>query len=91
MGNNSTAQGRKRGADRIKIASFNDLFGNMEGQDGIQEIMLGELHPFKNHPFKIVMDKEMDTLMESIRQHGKKFLKKWRNLQALQNKGLHTY
>lgn len=71
MGNNSTAQGRKRGADRIKMASFDDLFGNMEGQDGIQEIPLGELHPFKNHPFKVIMDKEMDTLVESIRQHGK--------------------
>lgn len=71
MGNSSTAQGRKRGADRIKLASFDDLFGNMEGQDGIQEIPLGELHPFKNHPFKVLMDKEMDTLVESIRQHGK--------------------
>lgn len=71
MGNSSTAQGRKRGADRIKIASFNDLFGNMEGPDSIQEIPLSELHPFKNHPFKVLMDKEMDNLVESIRQHGK--------------------
>lgn len=71
MGNSSTAQGRKRGADRIKIASFDDLFGNTREQDGIQEIPLGELHPFKNHPFKIIMDKEMDNLVESIRQHGK--------------------
>ncbi len=71
MGNNSTAQGRKQGADRIKIASFDDLFGNMEGPDSIQEIPLSELHPFKNHPFKVLMDKEMDNLVESIRQHGK--------------------
>ncbi len=70
MGNRA-AQDRKRVADRIKMAGFNDLFGSMEKPDGIQEIQLSELHPFKNHPFKVNMDGEMEALAESIRQHGK--------------------
>lgn len=70
MGNRA-AQDRKRVTDRIKMAGFNDLFGSMEKPDGIQEIRLSELHPFKNHPFKVNMDGEMEALAESIRQHGR--------------------
>ena len=70
MGNRA-AQDRKRVADRIKMAGFNDLFGSMEKPDGIQEIQLSELHPFNPHPFKVNMDGEMEALVESIRQHGK--------------------
>lgn len=69
MGNRA-AKERKRVTDRIKMAGFNDLFGSMEKPDGIQEIQLSELHPFKNHPFKVNMDGEMEALAESIRQHG---------------------
>ena len=70
MGNRA-AQDRKRVTDRIKMAGFNDLFGSMEKLDGIQEIRLSELHPFKTHPFKVNMDREMEALAESIRQHGR--------------------
>lgn len=70
MGNRA-AKERKRVTDRIKMAGFNDLFGSMEKPDGIQEIQLSELHPFKNHPFKVNMDGEMEALAESIRQHGR--------------------
>ena len=70
MGNRA-AQDRKHVTDRIKMAGFNDLFGSMEKPGGIQEIRLSELHPFKNHPFKVNMDGEMEALAESIRQHGR--------------------
>ncbi|MCD8382339.1 MAG: ParB/RepB/Spo0J family partition protein [Clostridiales bacterium] len=36
----------------------------------IQEIPLSELHPFKNHPFKVVDDEAMQRTMESVAQFG---------------------
>ncbi len=59
----------RRSADKIKIAGFDDLFGNPVRQGDIQEIPLCSLHTFKNHPFRINMDAEMETLVQSIKQH----------------------
>ena len=36
----------------------------------IQEIPLSELHPFKNHPFRVVDDEAMQRTVESIKQLG---------------------
>ncbi|MCD8367812.1 MAG: ParB/RepB/Spo0J family partition protein [Clostridiales bacterium] len=36
----------------------------------IQEIPLSELHPFKNHPFKVVDDEAMQRTVESVAQFG---------------------
>ena len=48
----------KRGsADKIKLSSFDDLFGTQEagtGTEQVQEIPLCELHEFRGHPFKVV-------------------------------------
>ena len=50
----------KRGsADKIKLSSFDDLFGTQEagtGTEQVQEIPLCELHEFRGHPFKVVDD-----------------------------------
>ena len=36
----------------------------------IQEIPLSELHPFKNHPFRVVDDEAMQRTVESVAQFG---------------------
>ena len=36
----------------------------------VQNIPLNELHPFKNHPFKILNNEEMERMIESIRKVG---------------------
>lgn len=36
----------------------------------VQEIPLSELHPFKNHPFRVVDDKAMQRTVESVAQFG---------------------
>lgn len=36
----------------------------------VQEISLSELHPFKNHPFRVVDDEAMQRTVESVAQFG---------------------
>ena len=62
-------------AKNIKLASVDDLFSTEESrteaaQERIQELPLSELHPFKNHPFKVRNDEAMQDTVESIRQYG---------------------
>ena len=64
----------KRGsADKIKLSSFDDLFGTQEagtGTEQVQEIPLCELHEFRGHPFKVVDDEIMQETVESIKNYG---------------------
>lgn len=58
-----------RVAGKIKLQSVDELLGVPEIA-GTQEIELGRIHSFPNHPFKVVDDEKMDTLVESIRENG---------------------
>lgn len=61
-------------AAKVKLNSFDDLFGSNEMQTaGAEQIInapLAELHDFKNHPFRVVDDEKMEETTESIRQYG---------------------
>lgn len=60
-------------AAKVKLNSFDDLFGDGQPQAGIeqvQEIALSELHEFKGHPFKVLDDEKMQETIESVREHG---------------------
>ena len=61
-------------AAKVKLNSFDDLFGSSEmqtaGSEQIINAPLAELHDFKNHPFRVVDDEKMEETTESIRQHG---------------------
>ena len=54
--------------DGIKISTFADLV--CKKKPDIVYIPLRELHDFKNHPFKVVDDKRMMNLVESIKNDG---------------------
>ncbi len=61
----------KSSAKNIEMTSFDDLFGAPPvGSGNIQEIALGDLFPFKNHPFKVLDDQTMEDMVESVREHG---------------------
>ena len=64
----------KRGsADKIKLSSFDDLFGTQEASTGteqVQEIPLCELHEFRGHPFKVLDDEKRQETVESIKNYG---------------------
>ena len=46
-------------ASKIKLNSFDDLFGVSDAEQIIQ-VELTELYPFKNHPFRVLDDKKME-------------------------------
>ena len=64
----------KRKTD-FTLPSYDDIFTTQEMRDDaklerVQNIPLSELHPFKNHPFKILNNEEMERMIESIRKVG---------------------
>ena len=64
----------KKGAN-ISLSSYDDIFSTEESRadqaaEKVQEIQLSELHPFKDHPFKVLEDESMEKTVESIRQYG---------------------
>lgn len=64
----------KRNTD-FTLTKLDDLFTTQEQRDDakrerVQNISLCELHPFKNHPFKVQNDEEMKRMIESIKKVG---------------------
>ena len=66
----------KRKSDfTLPTTSLDELFSSQEERDDaklerVKEIPLTELHPFKDHPFKIQNNEEMKRLIESITKFG---------------------
>ena len=58
-----------RVAGKIKLQSVDELLGVPEIA-GTQEIEIGRIHAFPNHPFKVLDDEKMNTLVDSIRENG---------------------
>ena len=58
----------------ISLASFDDLFKTQEESvpkgESVQEILLSDLYPFKDHPFKVRDDEEMEKTVESVKEYG---------------------
>ena len=61
-------------ASKIKMESFDDLFGGSNAQEIVAEQIinapLADLHEFKDHPFKVLDDEKMEETTESIRLYG---------------------
>ena len=54
----------------VSLTSYDDIFGPEETYERVQEIPLAELHPFKNHPFKVIDDEAMLRTVESVARYG---------------------
>ena len=64
----------KRKSD-FTLPTLDDLFTTQEMRDDaklerIQELPLEELHPFEDHPFKVLNNEEMEKIVESIQKFG---------------------
>ena len=61
----------KSGAN-ISLTSYDDIFSTEESRqtEQIQQIPITDLHPFKNHPFKVLDDEAMQRTVESVAQFG---------------------
>ena len=65
----------KSSTKNITLTSVDDLFTTEEEREEkkrekVQNILLSELHPFRDHPFKVVDDDKMQETVESIREYG---------------------
>ena len=65
----------KNSGKKIELASVDDLFSTEEDRqdarlEKIQEIPLSELHPFRDHPFKVKDDDAMMETTESVSKYG---------------------
>ena len=65
----------KSSARNIELKSVDDLFATEEiredaQREKVQNIPLRELHPFRNHPFKVKDDAAMQDTVDSVREHG---------------------
>ena len=60
--------------ENIKLTKFDDIFKTQDeienSGERVQDINLEELHPFRNHPFKVKDDEEMEKTVESVREYG---------------------
>ena len=59
----------------LALKGLDDLFSTEEKrqeeqQEQVQQISIDELHPFTNHPFKVLDDEAMTRTVESIAQYG---------------------
>ncbi len=61
----------KNGAN-ISLTSYDDIFTTEESRqtEQIQQIPIAELHPFKDHPFKVLDYEAMQRTVESVAQFG---------------------
>ena len=59
----------------LALKGIDDLFSTEENRqeeqrEQVQQIPIDELHPFTNHPFKVLDDEAMTRTVESIAQYG---------------------
>lgn len=65
---------RSRG-NKIELTAYDDLFETDESREEaalskIREIPISEIDEFPDHPFKVLMDEDMEQLVESIKRNG---------------------
>ena len=65
----------KSSAKNVTLTSVDDLFTTEEEREDkkrekVRNIPLSELHPFRDHPFRVVDDEKMEETVESIREYG---------------------
>ena len=59
----------------LALKGLDDLFSTEENRqeeqrEQVQQIPIDELHPFTNHPFKVLDDESMQRTVESVEQYG---------------------
>ena len=64
-----------KGSLNVSLKGADDIFSIEESRqeqqrEQVQQIPIGELFPFKNHPFKVLDDESMQRTVESVEQYG---------------------
>ena len=64
-----------KGGLNMSLKGADDIFSTEESRqeqqrEQVQQIPIAELHPFTNHPFKVLDDESMQRTVESVEQYG---------------------
>ena len=64
-----------KGSLSVSLKGADDIFSTEESRqeqqrEQVQQIPIGELFPFKDHPFKVLDDESMQRTVESVEQYG---------------------
>ena len=64
-----------KGSLNVSLKGADEIFSTEESRqeqqrEQVQQISIGELFPFKNHPFKVLDDESMQRTVESVEQYG---------------------
>ena len=62
---------KNRSGEKIKLASIDELLG-VVNEESAMEIEISKIHPFKNHPFKVLDDEKMrgnTTKVKNIKKY----------------------
>ena len=64
-----------KGSLNVSLKGADDIFSTEESRqeqqrEQVQQIPIGELFPFKDHPFKVLDDESMQRTVESVEQYG---------------------
>ena len=64
-----------KGGLNVSLKGADDIFSTEESRqeqqrEQVQQIPIAELHPFTNHPFKVLDDESMQRTVESVEQYG---------------------
>ena len=65
---------QKKGVN-VSLTSYDDIFSTEQDRtapvtEEIRSVPLSQLHPFKDHPFKVLDDDAMSETVESVKQIG---------------------
>ncbi len=62
----------KSSGRKPSLTSYDDIFSTEASrqQEQIQRLALSELHPFKDHPFRVLDDDRMMETVESVKEYG---------------------
>lgn len=65
---------RSKGS-KIELTAYDDLFQTSESREEaklsrIRDIPLSEIDEFPDHPFKVLMNEDMEQLVESVKRNG---------------------
>lgn len=63
---------KNKSAGKIKLASYDDLFGTSEQSSGeaVTSLPISQFHAFKSHPFRVADDEKMQETVESVKKNG---------------------
>ena len=65
----------RNNAPKIELTAYDDLFQTDESRaeaalSKIRDIPVSEIDEFPDHPFKVLMDEDMEQLVDSIKRNG---------------------